>query len=353
MVRFHEVVSAAVDLFNKGSLRQAALLLESAERWQADHRLDSASVMLVRDRIGLALDGERILRAAGRIEERPSLRTVLGFFSSYAVDHLLESLRLEPRRDRRRWLLAVLEAHGERVRSAAVARLRPPLGGDFGESEWYLRRNLLHLLRRIARASETSVGEDVDIGSRHARLGLPSLVVKEAIGLLGQIRDERAELALVRLLGELADMVPFRDSFGETRNLTSVADRAASALASFPTPTARHAILNYAERVHLESGRPMSALAVLGRLDLSTDEATVDRLIGLIRRSRPSGFAERLRAMRSDEDQRDMVPMIEALSGTPLPVVRRTLEQIVAHHPTEIAGKAASRALARLPKREP
>src|SRR5206468_10235192 len=103
-------------------------------------------------------------------------------------------------------------------------------------------------------ATDAALAEDVDLAIRHARLGLPSLVVREAVGLLGQIRDEQAELALMRLLRELEEMVPGRETFIETRDLPPVADRLAAALAGFPSRRARRAILDYAERIHLESG---------------------------------------------------------------------------------------------------
>ncbi len=350
--RFQDLVAAAVDLFNKGTLSQASLLLELANRWQREHAFDTPDVDLVRSRLGQALTAERLARHAARPEDRPLLRAVLEFFPAFSPDALLAELRSEPRRDRRRWLLLLLEAHGEPARVAAVARLKQALGRTPDSEEWYFRRNLLHLLRRIPRSAGIPLAEEAELAVRHCRLGLPSLVIKEAVGLLGQTRDDRAEQALLRLLSELEDMVPGRDSFSETRDLSAVADRVAAALASFPTHRARSAIVNYAERVHMESGRPMTALAGLGRHDLSTDEPIVDRLIGIIRRGRPSGFTRRLVALKTDQAHDDMAPAIEALSETPLPVVRRTFEKIAREYPTKTSGRLAARALAGFARRE-
>jgi hypothetical protein len=350
--RFQELVAAAVDLFNKGTLSQASLLLELAERWQREHAFDAADVELVRTRLGQALTTERLARYAAKPEDRLPLRVVLEFFPAFSPEALLAELKPEPKRDRRRWLLLLLEAHGEPARLAALAHLKQALGRTPDSEEWYFQRNLLHLLRRIPRSGEIPLVEEAELAVRHCRLGLPSLVIKEAIGLLGQTRDDRAEQALLRLLSELADMVPGRDSFSETRDLSAVADRVAAALASFPTHRARSAIVNYAERVHMETGRPMTALAALGRHDLSTDEPIVDRLIGIIRRGRPSGFTRRLLALKTDQAHDDMTPAIEALSDTPLPLVRRTFEKIVREYPAKSSGRLAARALAGFARRE-
>ena len=85
--------------------------------------------------------------------DRPALRAVLRFFSAFACDALFDALRSEPRRERRRWLLLMLETHGAPARAAARDRLAKPVDTGLGAEEWYFRRNLLHLLRRIPRST--------------------------------------------------------------------------------------------------------------------------------------------------------------------------------------------------------
>lgn len=351
--QFEKLVIAAVDNFNQGSLCQAATLLDLADAWQAEHVLDRARVDQVRDRLGQALDGGRLRAAAENPPDRPSLRTVLRFFSAFACGALLDALRSESRRERRRCFLQMLEAHGEPARAAAIARLVKPLDPAPDAEEWYFRRNLLHLLRRIPRADNLPAEQDVDIAVRHARLGIPSLVLKEAIGLLGQIRHERAELALFRLLEEVEDMLRARDSYSETRNLPVIADRTAAALCAFPSHRARRAVIDYAERAFVASGRPMTSLAALGHHDLSSDEVTVDRLVGLIRHGRHSSLSRKLLFQGGDEGDDEIIPVIEALAETPLPVVRRTLEDVARRYPARGSGRAAARVLANLPRHDP
>ena len=82
---------------------------------------------------------------------RRSLRKVLQFFTALQVEGLLDTLPGEPKRDRRRLMLLLLEIHGAPARHGSYERLTRSLGPQVGEEEWFFRRNLLYLLRRIPR----------------------------------------------------------------------------------------------------------------------------------------------------------------------------------------------------------
>jgi len=347
---FRDLVRAAVDLVHGGHVGQAAILLGLAERWQSEHSLAPARAREVRDRLSESLDEEALVTAAHWPEARESVAAVLGFFPRYECDRLFLALRRENRGERRLAILALLTSRGPVARARAAERLKAPVGDVSGPDEWYLRRNLLHLLRRIPAPAESAATETLDIAVRHSRLGLPALVVKEAVGVLGQTRDDRAEFVLIRLLAEIADMLPVRDAYGETEGLASVGERICAALASFPTRRARGAIIDYADRLRA-LGRSTSALAALGRQDLSDDEATVDRLIGLIRRIRRGRLAGRLFPFLRDRDDGDLVPAVEALAGTPLPVVRRALGIVARRFAAQKSGRTAATLLADLERR--
>ena len=347
---FQELVRSAVDLVHAGHVGQAALLLGLAERWQAEQALAPDRARQIRDRLSETLDEEQLVRSARVSEGREPVAAVLAFFPRYACERLFHALRHESRGDRRLALLALLTARGRPARDLAVEKLRSPVGDVSAPDEWYLRRNLLHLLRRIPAPPGASTTESLDVAVRHSRIGLPAPVVKEAIGLLGQTRDDRAEFVLIRLLGEVTDMLPVREAYGETEGLSSVAERIGAALAFFPTARARHAIVDHAERLR-GMGRPMAALAALGRQDLSDDEATVDRLLALIRRIRRSHLAGRLVPFLRDHDDDDLVPVMEALAGTPLPVVRRALGIVARRFPNQKSGHTAAMILVDLGKK--
>ena len=348
--RFREIVHAAVDLANAAHFQRAALLLGLAERWRTESALTPARERAIRDRLSEALDEEQLVRGARLPEGREPVAAVLEFFPRFACERLVATLRHEPRGERRHVLLALLEARGRVARDLAVARLKAPVGDASGSDDWYLRRNLLHLLRRIPAPPEAPITESLDIAVRHSRLGLPAIVVKEAVALLGQTRDDRAEYVLIRLLDEVTDMLPVRDAYGETEGLASVGERIAAALASFPTGRARRAILDHGERLRATK-RPMIAIAALGHQDLSDDEATVDRLLGLVRRIRRGRVLGRIVPFLRDRDEDDLVPALEALAGTPLPVVRRALRLVARRFENQLSGRTAARILRDLESR--
>ena len=349
--RFQELIRASVDFFNAGALDRATVLLDLARRWQGEQGFQAARVVPLLARMSRELDPASLQRAAQRTGALPALRTVLGFFPSLAPEVLLASLRTASQRDHRRFLLTLLVAHGEPVRAIAIATLRRPLGQSPGEDEWFLRRNLLHLLRCIPPTHGVASADEVGLAVQHSRLGLPSIVVKEAVAVLAQARDDRAEIALLRLLAEVSDMLPIRDAFGETNNLSALAGRIASALACYPSERAHRAIVDHAERLRIENGVPMTALAALGRQDLSGDERTVDRLVGMMRRIRRSRVAGILIRDLRGHDDADLTHAVEALASTPLPVVRRALEKIARRFPAQNSGRAAARVLATFARR--
>jgi len=345
--RFRELVQAAVESVHAGQIPRAAILLGVAERWQAEHAIPTAHERAIRDRLSESLDEAQLVRGVRLPESREAAAAVLAFFPRFACERLFTLLRHEPRRERRHALLAILEARGRAARDLAIRKLEAPVGDVSGPDEWYLRRNLLHLLRRIPAPPEAPASEALDIAVRHSRLGLPAIVIKEAVALLGQTRDDRAEFVLIRLLREVTEMLPVREAYGETEGLSSVAERIGAALACFATPRARRAILEHVEILRAV-GRPMASIAALGHQDLSGDEATVDRILALMRRLRRGGLAGRLVPFLRRRDDDDLVPVVDALAGTPLPVVRRALGIVARRFANQKSGRRAAAVLAGL-----
>ena len=96
--------------------------------------------------------------------DQPVLRKLLQFFTAYQPTGLLEALPGEQKRDRRRLMLLLLEIHGAAAREAAFERLTHSLGPAVGEEEWYFRRNLLYLLRRIPRGPDSPpLDSEIDV----------------------------------------------------------------------------------------------------------------------------------------------------------------------------------------------
>ena len=287
--QFHGMVKAGIERFNEGSLPEAVSMLELAERLQTEENVDRQSVEMVRGRLGETVARERLKKFAENPDEHALLRNFLEFFPALRPEGLLEELQLEPKRNRRRLLLLLLEVHGTLARAAAHERLGHVLAPDAKKDEWYFRRNLLYLLHRIPRSPETRLEDEIELVVRHAQVGLPVFVVKEAIGALGQLKDEKAENVLIRLLKELGGMLSRpQQALYAARDLRALVDRVVAALARLGTPRARHAVVDHAEKRNAELGHTIGRLAELGLQNLSGDEVTIDRLLGLIKENLPS-----------------------------------------------------------------
>jgi hypothetical protein len=343
--RFQELVRAGIERFNEGALAQAVQTLDLAERLVEEKKIDAGSAELVRRRLGETLNPERLRKFGEVPEQHDSLRRVLRFFTDLTPEGLLGDLQREPKRDRRRLILLLLEVHGGPARAAAHEFLSRVPATAVGEEEWFFRRNLLYVLRRIPRTPETSFDNESEIVLRHAQPGLPLIVVKEALAALSLYHDERTEQGLVGLLAGLEAMLEKPDEAPyEAKDVRALLDRTASTLSRLPTAGARRALIEHAGRKGTALGDTTGRLTELGGQDFSDDTEAVDRLLALLKASMPF----KVLGMTLRQNDQALANVMEALSGTPAPAVRRALDEIASKFPGQEVAKIASRILAGL-----
>lgn len=340
--RFQEMVRAAIERFNDGSLAQAVTILELAERIIAERGVDAGMAEVIRTKGGELLDLDRLRRYADALERYALLRKVLSFFTAFTPTGLLNELRRELKRERRRLLLLLLEIHGAPAREEALDRLRPAFGQGVADEDWYYRRNLLYLLRRIPRPPGFAGDEDVDIAVRHAELRFPAPLVKEAIANLGHLKHEKSERTLIGLLSDLETMLlkPGEAPY-DPRELRLLLDRVVAALARFGTPSARRAVVEHGLKRKAELGDTMARLAELAGQDLSGDEESVQKLLEALKASAPF----KLFGLVLHQNDESLYSCLEALSTTPAPAVRQAFEGIVRKFPGQEIAKIAAKAL--------
>lgn len=340
--RFHKFVKTAVDRFNDGALPAAVSMIELAQKIIAAKEVQGPMVQAVLIRGHENLDEAQLRRYAEVQEQRPHLRKVLDFFEGFSPRSLLDSLRKESKRERRRLLLTLLECHGEATRAVALEYLRAPLEKDHTDEEIHFRRNLIHLMRHIPASQDEPVDRTADALMQHLKLGLPASVLKEALAAIAQVRHEKAERSLVQLFHEIeSNLMNPKQSVIEPEELLTLADRVAVSLCRLDTPGARKAVIDHALKKEAKLGDARSRLAELSKADLSQDRYAVNRLVEGIKANLP------LKVLGVVVPQREKMVkcVVEALSGTPLPEVRLLLGEVAKQYPDRDAGRAAAKGL--------
>ena len=276
--------------------------------------------------------------------QHAGLRRILNFFAALSPAGLLDQLSREQKRERRRLLLVLLEAHGTSARAAALEALAAPFR-ESGPEEWYFRRNLLYILRKIPRSAEEPLEPEIEATARHAELRLPPLLLRETIANLAQLKHEKSELALEQLLADLeGTIIRAADAKekGDPTEWLGLLDRVVAGLSRLGMPQGRRAAVEHALRRDPKLGDTLARLGEFATQDLSEDKEIVDKLLEVLKSNLPF----KLFGLALHQNDQVLIHTIEALSATPTPAVKASLEEIVSRFPDKEIAKSARRVLA-------
>jgi hypothetical protein len=340
--RFGDMIQTAIEQFNTGSLARAATMFDLALGISFYGKLDPESVMRVRGSMHESLDVNRLRDLAKDREKRRLLRKVLTFFHEFAVDHMLDRLQKEEKRDRRRLLLSLLEVHGKAARRMAFERLREQLGKTNVATDWHFTRNLVCILNDIPRDRDVSLKEEIELVAPLLRLSLPGPLIKEAIRFAGQTKCEESEALLISTADKLEKAVIERvASEKDPTQLISLLDRTIFALAHFGTPKGYGRVVKHGISRDDVLGDTMARLAYLSSQDLTTDRESISTLAQFIKSKMP----RKLLGVTIQKNENLILHVIKALSSTPDIIVRLTLEIVASQFPEEKFGQAAAAVL--------
>ncbi len=341
--RFHEMVLAAVEQLNQGSLTRASRMFDVAEKLVVENRVSPLSLEATRRKAQETVDLERVRSLGEETRNQQPLARILSFFPGLSVGSLIQELRVEEKRERRRLLLSLLEIYGPEARTASLEILRQMAALGTPDEDWHYKRNLLYLLRKTPRPADQAPDAELDATIPFAVPTLPPPLVKEAIAGLGGLRHERAEGALVTLVQGLETILAKKgDGPFDEAELQPLLDRAVAALARFGSATARRVVVEHGLKRKSGLGDAGARLAELGTQDLTEDAELLATLVKAARSEMP--FKVFGLTLKKREDR--LSPIVEALSGTPAPAVRKVFEEIVEKHRDTPAARAAARALA-------
>jgi Domain of unknown function (DUF4388) len=343
--RFDEMLQAAVEQFNSGSLARAAAMIDLARRIVDEQRIKPESLEAIRRRAQDALAVEQLREHADKPEKHELLRRVLTFFPAYTARGLLAALYNEPRRDKRRLCLSLLEAHGPEAREASLDKL-----AEFGENpaadpHGYYMRNLVYLMRRIAPPGGTHSDREVGLLLGLTAWSQPMLIVREAVASLGSVKHDKAEELLIARLQEAEQMLAHGQAQGkDPSDLQGALDWIVSALARRGTSDARRAVVDHAFERHPALGDTLARIEELQSQDLGDDRPLVDRLVRALRGELPS----RVLGLVVGKNPKAATHLIRALSHTSAPEVRQLLEEIGQRYAGQPIGAEATKAIATL-----
>jgi len=339
--RLHELIKAAVAQFNEGLLSRAVTMFELAEKVIAEGKVKPAVIEALRRTGHEFLQPERLKQYGDAPDRHAQLRRVMAFYFPLRPAGLLEELAISSRRDRRRQLLTLLEAHGSAGRAEVLEWLQRSFTGVIARDDWYIQRNLVHVLRRIPRPADVSSEPELEMLAALADPARPGPLVKEVITALSQLRAEKAEQLLARLLARLEEPLlqgaPPATEAGEIRGLI---DRTVSGLIRIGTPSARRAAVAHGLKGEARLGDTVGRLAELASIDLSSDKTVVERLMKALQDDLPKKVLGVVVKPRGNQ----ATGLVRALSGTQ--AAREILQQVVRDYASEDIGVEARKALA-------
>jgi hypothetical protein len=340
--RYQEMVQAAIEQFNQGSLTRAATVLDLALNISSDSKLDPTAVLKIRRTAHESIDLNRVRDLAKEREKHPLLRKALSFFEEFTAENMLNSLQTEEKRDRRRLLLDLIEIHGDVARKMAIERLQRLLLDTDITTDWHFARNLVCILTRIPRAADVPPKAEIDLVAPLMQLSLPPPLLKEAIKYAGQTKCSESEEALISATDRLEKLVlDYADSGKDPAQKVSLLDSTIFALAHYGTPRANARVVQHGTSRYEEMGDTMARLAYFSGQDLSRDRECITALVQFIKSKMP----RKLFGVTIQKNDDLLFYAIKALSSTPDVVVRLTLDVVAEQFPETKFGQAAAGAL--------
>jgi hypothetical protein len=340
--RFQEMVQAAIEQFNKGSLARAATMLELAANISTDSKLDPTAVIKIRKTAHESLDLNRMRDLAKEREKHPLLRKVLSFFDDLTAESILSSLQREEKRERRRLLLDLIEIYGDAARKMALERLQANLMETDVATDWHFARNLVCILTRIPRAADAPIKAEVDLVAPLMHLSLPQPLIKEAIKYATQTKCTESEQLLISMTDQLEKMVlDDADAGKDPAQKISLLDRTIFALAHFGSPRANARVVQHGTNRYEEMGDTIARLGYFSGQDLSRDRECITALVQFIKSKMP----RKLFGVTIQKNDDLLFYAIKALSSTPDVVVRLTLDVVAEQFPETKFGQLAAIAL--------
>jgi hypothetical protein len=337
--RWREVLASAAAQLNRGSWARAAVLLDLAEAAEREGAVDPRVADQARASIHESLEAGALLEAAQDPVRRAVLRRFASYLPAWSVESLLEELRYEEDKKRRRLDLGLIELHGRAAREAVFDRLvAAGAGTDPDAGTWWYVRNLVMLLQRLQRPPDDDGVRELEVAGQYSRFDVHPVLQREVFALLAQLPDGIGAALLVQRLREAERALAAGPPPFDPSETPKVLGALAAALARSGTPAARRALFEHAGGGAARSPDAAARWRELGRFDLSDDPELVERMLAELRSHLPVKVLGV--AMARGEPLAEH--LVRALAGTRTPAVREALAEIARRFPDRPFGRAAA-----------
>lgn len=338
MQRFREIVTAAVQKFNDGSLAAAVWMLDVAEDTITEKKLDLSTVNQIREAAVDAISAVQLRKYTENKPKHAAVRIVLGFFPTLKLEVLFPQLRGQKIAERRRILLGFIEAYGTKGRDFGLEELEREV--QRSDVDTYYLRNLIYILHRTARENDDTVDREFAALEKASAPGQNVYVQKEAATALGQFKNDRAAKLLTVRLAE-CEAALLRPDAGQQNvaEMQKLLDRIAGSLTRIGTTSALLTVARHGMKTNPQLGDTRARLSSLAQHDLSFDQPTIDVLLKALRDEIPGKLLGRLMPKKQDATVR----LIEALSGTRSEDIEEVFVDIASRFPDQDVGRAAAK----------
>lgn len=342
--RFSEMVYAAIDQLNEGHLAQAVAMLDVAQGLIDDKQVDGELARVVKNRAQVAVALTPLRRFSAAAPKHGLLRKVLWFFPAFSPEALLNRIDGEPKRETRKLLLSLIEAHGPPCRPLLLDRLTGYLRETIPDPHGFYARNAIFLLRRIPRGNGSDLTRELDLLRAFAEPDRPFMVKKEAVGAIAAVDLPEAEALLLERLEEYEKAAVRGAGSDSPEETAEIFDRTCVALTARGSRDAVRAVAKHASLRDPRLGDTFGRLRHLSGADLSHDPDLVARLLEALRKSLPSRVLGVVVGGRSPETE----ALVASMSGTKDPRVISLFEEIATRYEGRPFAEAAFDALGKL-----
>ncbi|HSW40772.1 MAG TPA: DUF4388 domain-containing protein [Acidobacteriota bacterium] len=336
--RFEDMVQAAVEQFNKGHLARAATIFDLALSFESDKNVHCGAAS-IRKTAHASINQNRLREYVKIASSHRQLLKVLNFFHAFSIENMLESLRTEENRNRRRLFLDLIGTYGEKAHRIAFERIKPLVSSTGIATDWHYARNLLCILTKTPRPADIPVEEEIDLVSPFTRPTLPTPLIKEAVRFFSRTKHKNSEKLLISAAGMLERTLLEQSAPSDARvSQVSLLDRIIFSLADYGTPETCRKAIKHGLLQQAKLGDTTTRLSYLSNQDLSSDKENVSLLVTFLKKNLPL----RLLGMTIQKNNTSLAHAIKALSSSPAPAVRQALGHISARFPDTEFGRAAA-----------